>query len=413
MENDINIKKEAVKVLVESDVFKKHPSLIELLEYLFDKNQKGEHIKSISIAVDLLNNTKASKSTDRDAVIRTRIFNLRKKIELFYLTEGRNEKYKLNIPKGSYELKLINSVAVNKKPNYSFNSKTTILLLLGLIISLCFTIAFLIFKPKPQIDIYKNIHKHVLLEGFFKKKQHINVIVGEKEIYGEFDDVLKRYRFIFEINHIEDKDWHLEEQKKLTPKRLIINPEYYHSDVETLTFGLKLNNSLIYHGLNASFHTSSKIKTIKKDYIFLGGILNNDMKSAETEFKYLSKNTNIVFFSKKNHFRISFKDRPEILMYTWVPQHIVSYFYIRKKKIGENQMLFLLGSKPSARNYMNERLFTEKFSNEIQTLFNNKVPNEYEILYSIEGINSDGFTHKVVYAGELKKEPTPYIKEKK
>ena len=102
MENTFQDKLKAANVLEKSEVFRKHPNLIDLLKYLINQEEKGVKLKSVTIAIDLLSDTKSSRSSDKETIIRTRLFNLRKKLELFYLAEGKEENQRLSIPKGGY-----------------------------------------------------------------------------------------------------------------------------------------------------------------------------------------------------------------------------------------------------------------------------------------------------------------------
>lgn len=74
-----------------------------ILEYLAEQAISGASPKEVSIAMDVL-----GRGTDfdvgKDSIVRVHIYHLRNKLEAYYARHGRNEAWRLDIPKGQYML---------------------------------------------------------------------------------------------------------------------------------------------------------------------------------------------------------------------------------------------------------------------------------------------------------------------
>jgi hypothetical protein len=76
------------------------------LTYLFESSLQGKSLKEATIAIDVF-----GKSSDfnpaEDTTVRTHTYTLREKLERYYFTEGKDDKYRIRIPKGHYELSIV------------------------------------------------------------------------------------------------------------------------------------------------------------------------------------------------------------------------------------------------------------------------------------------------------------------
>jgi len=94
--------KATLQKIVESDEFKDAATYRDLLLFLYQATKNGESPKEITIAKEIFG--KKDFDGERDAKIRVYIYNLRKKLDSYYLHEGRNERIRITIPKGNYLL---------------------------------------------------------------------------------------------------------------------------------------------------------------------------------------------------------------------------------------------------------------------------------------------------------------------
>jgi len=78
----------------------------QLLTYLVEATKAGRHLKETTIAIEVFGKD-AHFNPAEDAIVRSHVYALRKKLEKYYLTEGRDDKVRLQIPKGSYEVQFV------------------------------------------------------------------------------------------------------------------------------------------------------------------------------------------------------------------------------------------------------------------------------------------------------------------
>jgi len=74
-----------------------------ILEYLAEQAISGSTPKEISIAMDVLGRG-ADFDVGKDSIVRVHIYHLRTKLNTYYAKHGRDEKWRLEIPKGQYML---------------------------------------------------------------------------------------------------------------------------------------------------------------------------------------------------------------------------------------------------------------------------------------------------------------------
>ena len=87
-----------------SEAFRKAPRMQELLVYLADASRRGTPPgceEEIGVAVF---GREPGYDTSVDTIVRTQVSHLRKKLELYFLSEGRAERQVITLPKGSYQL---------------------------------------------------------------------------------------------------------------------------------------------------------------------------------------------------------------------------------------------------------------------------------------------------------------------
>lgn len=101
----------ALNAVLESDLFSRADQLRHFLEYVCREEAagRGASISEYAIAVEGLGRS-ASYSPDTDSSVRARASALRKKLEEYYRGEGRNDPWRVELPKGSYRPRLVRAV---------------------------------------------------------------------------------------------------------------------------------------------------------------------------------------------------------------------------------------------------------------------------------------------------------------
>ncbi len=103
MKNTKKIKSSLDKIL-QSNEFQDSQKYQELLRYLVLASIEGRSPKEITIAHDVFGIDPSQDRSD-DTKVRVNIYNLRKKLDSYYLHEGNNDDIQFEIPKGHYRVK--------------------------------------------------------------------------------------------------------------------------------------------------------------------------------------------------------------------------------------------------------------------------------------------------------------------
>ncbi|MFX0141067.1 MAG: hypothetical protein ACFFDN_45940 [Candidatus Hodarchaeota archaeon] len=176
-------KEKILAKVLQSSQFKESTRYQELLEYLVKASENKEYVKETTIAVDLFRKD-LGFDPHSDPTIRVYISNLRKKLDHYYLTEGKEDRIRIEVPKGHYYVEFVPVDNDRKKPiNYKH---LTYFLFLPLVIIL---ISIIIIQKK-----------HI------RPKNKEQAFTAEHPVWGEFFQinnnptlvVLGDYFFLFE-----------------------------------------------------------------------------------------------------------------------------------------------------------------------------------------------------------------------
>lgn len=93
----------ALDAILSSDAFRRSKRARSLLEYLVKETQagRGDQLKAFNIAVDVFGRD-ASFDSESNALVRVQAGKLRERLELYYLSEGKENTLEIHVPKGSY-----------------------------------------------------------------------------------------------------------------------------------------------------------------------------------------------------------------------------------------------------------------------------------------------------------------------
>jgi hypothetical protein len=100
---DVEILRQCVDRIIESGALGRGHLNAKLLNYLADRAARAEVPKEFDISVDVFH--KSTSSADiADAQTRVHIYKLRARLEAYYAGAGKSEAFRLEIPKGTYQL---------------------------------------------------------------------------------------------------------------------------------------------------------------------------------------------------------------------------------------------------------------------------------------------------------------------
>jgi len=100
--------RQELQTLLQSETFKKAPNLVRFLEYVAEQHFSGntDHIKEYNIAVEALHRPEQF-DPQSDTIVRTTAHALRKKLDLYYATEGNDHQVQIQLPVGKYVLQFV------------------------------------------------------------------------------------------------------------------------------------------------------------------------------------------------------------------------------------------------------------------------------------------------------------------
>ena len=95
-----------VNAVLQSKDFKDSPIYSNLLSYLTQATLSKKIPKEITIAIEIFGKD-SSFNSNKDSTVRHHILILRNKLDSYYENEGKEDKFRLVIPKGHYEIQII------------------------------------------------------------------------------------------------------------------------------------------------------------------------------------------------------------------------------------------------------------------------------------------------------------------
>ena len=392
-------KKEIIKKLEASSIFAESSVLIKIVNFLIDAEEKGESPKSGEIAYAVLDHEREFYK-DQEALIRVHIHKLRKKLELYYLSEGKNDEIKIVIPKGSYQ---INYIKQKSNALESINQKIY-LGVFSLLLVIIFILSYFLLRDK-----YKNTYHSKLtslISDMIDEGQQLDIILGDRGFYSEYDKELNRRR------NILDNDINLPHRTHFFSDLIERHPDrkiekyadvFTHTDTEDFFFAFKAGKELTKLEKEASIHIASQKDKIDHHSVFLSLMDQGDMYELSNYFfnsKFLFDN--IKFRGGLTHFKENDDSKKLKINGCQLLKDggLMSYIVIKRIKIKEHFVLFFLPGSNMARNYLLERLFEPSFTQEIEERYNGDIPESFEMLLKVYGGRSLGLKHKIIYNSE-------------
>lgn len=199
-------KQKILELILSSEGFAKSERYGDLLRYLVDANSKGKALKETIIALEFFGRDSDFQPSE-DPIVRVYIGNLRKKINHFYLLEGKEEKVRLTIPKGHYDV----SFEENIRDKYAFPlNRIQRFISIPLILLLIFFIGstiFLFLDRGRLSDKAEVIPKaNPLWYEFLNDKKPVLVVLGDYFFMAENrkDTLYKAYIRYSDVNSLDD-----------------------------------------------------------------------------------------------------------------------------------------------------------------------------------------------------------------
>jgi hypothetical protein len=183
----------------------------KLLQYLVEASLAGKSPKEVTIAYDVFC-IDSKQDTSNNTKVRVYIHNIRKKLDSYYIHEGKNDEIQLEIPKGSYKVKFIDK----SQPGNFLNRDSLLYTIIAILfISVLLNIYF-ILSDRSKISIEYPIYKDNLVwSDYFKSNLPILIVFGDYFLYRDTRvPEITRYIRDFRINSHADLEQFLSENKE-------------------------------------------------------------------------------------------------------------------------------------------------------------------------------------------------------
>lgn len=211
--------RELTQRIIDSGELGRSKTYAAILSYLVECSITGETPKEAAIAVDVLGR-EADFDVGKDSIVRVHIYHLRNKLNTYFARHGKQEKYRIEIPKGQYLL----TARLNEQNQPSTEGDTGQSVtgrplgrraltpwLAGLAaVLLAVNLAVVTMQQESEDPGAGDPHAAVLEQGPWRNilddQAPILVVVGDYYIFGELDQGGNVARLIreFDINSRED-----------------------------------------------------------------------------------------------------------------------------------------------------------------------------------------------------------------
>ena len=376
------------------------------LQYLVESSLEGKSLKETTIAIEFFEKDSEFNPAE-DTIVRSHTYKLRKKLERYYFTEGKDDKYRFRIPKGHYQVRIVQASDLAYHPQ---NILKWLVKHYTLIIAFVLLVTVIVFWNSNQ-TLQKELDKyHIIDKDNFIWKEYLHSELPILIVPGDhfmFNAYIKEYNKIVSIRDVTINS--LQEMQDLKSKlsdfSITPAPEPYfpyHS-----IWSLPPIFSILYSANQFPIlRRSSSINPQMLDeynIIFVGSI----------KTLYTLKHT-----IDKSHF--NFEIAPHIVTYTPPDSGDVQEFTTQLHSTGPNEDLVLalklpgpksnvvmilasyhsLGA-PEIANYFTDHESQEEIKNIfIEKL--GKTPKYFEMLFKVVGIDKTAYSREILILNEIK-----------
>ncbi|MFD2033411.1 helix-turn-helix domain-containing protein [Belliella marina] len=274
--------------LLEHKLFSRSPSTSMLLKYLVKASIANKDLKENIISMELYGKDYADEKSA--AHMRVNIYHLRKKLETYYSTDGKNDEIKLQIKKGQYQVEFVERskdpqviIRTRRKKRYFFLSA-------GLLMAIVLTFLSIYHKSIP------------IWQPFFSNEKPTTLFIGDFfGIMGPIATGSFGWNRDYDINNLQDYYNFLEENPD---KKDVIFPANYPYVTGLAAVGT-MNISRIFHSHSNDFDIRFTSQTSIKDISAVNSIYIGPVKNKNL-FLDLFNDSNSKF--KISQYTISYKD---------------------------------------------------------------------------------------------------------
>jgi len=391
-----------LNTILSSKGFRLSKSYSKLLKYLVEASISETKLKEYSLAIDVFDKSKDFNSSE-DSSVRVYVSNLRKKLDHYYATEGRNDEYKIEIPKGHYDLVFVKNQILNAKSNLPDSKKnlTKAFIFLSAIFGLLTFFFGYMYLTQKNAENKNKFLKTSIWKNLITDKKPVLIVLGNDLFFlekqnGEETIVRKHY-----INTTDEFKYY----KKTHPEEKIdeITPYYFYSAINVTELPIllyKLNFGKPFK-LKSSFNFSGN-DTKLNDVIFFGSFRNL------FSWKFLLTNSSIKYGNNPDnlYLEISVNGKKKIFKQSGEPNKEHVDYCLFRKLPGPNKntiYMFISFFQPglaAATNYLLNEKTLNKLTQKLKTKYG-KLPEYFDVLFKTRGYSGTPFKTSIEYINKI------------
>jgi len=399
-----NIYQEIESRLLQSEPFRNSRNSRTLLTYLLKCSIAGINPKEITIASEVFKKGQHFNPGD-DPLVRVHVHNLRKKLDEYYQEEGKTDRYQLQIPKGQYNVHIIDRVQRKTRLALLWDRcrrlhRFTLLFALAVVAALC--LAAYSWSLHRQLKQYQIIDVHdPVWSGFVDNRNPTTVVCGDHFFYTVPIDYDKRSVHIRDtwINSEEDLQ-HLIFPRNETGVKASGQTYFPYACMWALPGIIKVLNSSPH---SISMRSSSQLTANaieEQNMVYIGnikslGLLNHYVELAN--LRYDIRERNISHWINGDTLRFTTVANEDLFHKDYAL--IIKWQGPRSNSIILVASFFTIGAKEACR-YLTERDMLKQLEDRL-TASCKKVPKNFLMILEVSGIRQAITESKFVLAESL------------
>jgi len=376
---------------------------IRLLRYLVSATREDKTLKETVVAIDVFGRD-ASFDPGSDSIVRSNIYNLRKKLNSYYLDEGNHDPIRFVIPKGNYRVLFEEHEKENseqKKGIIKINP-LSIKILFPLSIVLMLVFAFLYFSGNKNFKSKKAENENPVWDYYLQSENPLIIVLGDYFMMQktQFPDSSFNYVRNPEINSQNDFMTYLDEypEQKASMKKL--GQSYFGEEIPNCFFQLVQIFQKTHKAFSMKYASELSLNDVRmNDLIFVGdfgtlGILNPFF--AKTGFHYSNippaisilneQQDTIEYISLNNPDRSVFQNDYAIVSNISAYKGKKIMFFVSFLPFGKSEALYKLS----------ETSFLTELTDSVASF-----PADWNLLMKISGLQSTGFYYEIIKFGSI------------
>lgn len=406
---DDRAKKTVITKILQSKTFSDAERSRLLLNYLAEAALKGERPKEITIAVDVLGKER-NYDPNSDAYVRSSVYQLRKKLENYYESEGRKDTLRLSIPKGRYHVEFIKThdVEPERQPGHWRWRKGVWVPAAGILLVSIIVYQAILMRQQPHRQFIKAA-QHAIWEDIVSSPLPTCLAVGDVFKFVELDPVLNRWRVMTDPSIISDVDFYNYRQLYAQRRNAADSDQGGALPVSVVPSLLNLAPFIHFFDKPYISKLTSKLgwdDLSRYNIIYVGGITDLHFLHQLLDISHIRavpvQAFNLLDDRGKVIQSFGFEVPPE-------PSKSYQETYAALIKLpgpNNNTIFLLIGSADNARELCAAQVIKDSFLNDLEKKFVRKfgsVPRYFEVLMKVGGFTQVGYSSEIIFLNEIKR----------